>query len=444
MLWMAEHQLQSGKYVIKEILGAGAYGITYKALHTYLDAYVAIKTVNKTASSLGEQEYQKYVLGFKEEGRILEKISKKFHPNIVRVRDFFEENGFPCLVMDFVEGESLMQLVRRERVLPPEEIFSYIRQISEALVTVHDAGLVHRDVQPCNILIQRNGKAVLIDFGITKSQISLTQNGLTASGTLSYAPEEQFRGDRRPTVDIFALAASLYYGVTGKHPESYFDRRVMETELTPPKQLVPQLSNHLNSIIMRGMDLDPKLRPQSIQEWIFLLNNVIVFDSINIISSKMNDLIITSPTSIPDSLSPDSLSLEPISDLEPISEPSIESVVMKNLIITSPTSIPDSSSLEPISEPSIESVVIRRGGGDSQELFSSYTESRSESSDQLDAANPEQQPIFKWGWVSNAILLCVVLPVTISTAPQTNGASLIIGGTLAGAVMLWNVTRPRR
>lgn len=293
MFWMKEQQVQGGKYIIKGVLGIGGYGITYKALHTYLDTYVAIKTINKTINSLGEAEYQKYLSGFRKEGKTLEKLSKKFHPNIVRIRDFFEEDGFPCLVMDFVEGESLMQLVQRKRHLPIQDVVYYIRQISEALVTVHNAGLIHRDVQPCNVLIQKDETAILIDFGISKSQISSTQSSLTVSGHLIYAPEEQFRDDRRPTVDIFALAGSLYYGITGEPPENCFDRRVLEKELIPPKQLVPELSEHLNQAIVRALSLNPKDRPQSIQEWISLLDSRATSNSIEAMPPKAIELGVT-------------------------------------------------------------------------------------------------------------------------------------------------------
>jgi serine/threonine protein kinase len=404
MLWMAEHKLQDGKYIIKEILGAGAYGITYKALHTCLGTYVAIKTVNKTVSSLGELEYQKYVLGFKKEGQILEKLSKKFHPNIVRVRDFFEENGFPCLVMDFVEGETLMQLVQRKKILSPEEIVSYIHQISEALATVHDVGLVHRDVQPCNILIQADGKAILIDFGITKSQVSLTQNSLTASGTLSFAPEEQFTGNREPTVDIFALAGSLYYGITGRPPESYFDRRAIETQLTPPKQLVPQLSDQLNSVIIQGMALDPKARPQSIQEWIFLLSNVIVSDSIGVTGSRINDLTSSSQKSIPN-----------LSFSESIFEVPVE----ENVVVSKEISIP-------------------------QEFLIQDINSSSRNLVELNTSNPENQSKFEWGWLFNAVFFFVILPVTIFMAPRTDNASIVVVGTLIVVAKLWKGTQPSK
>lgn len=293
MLWMKEQQVQGGKYIIKDVLGVGGYGITYRALHTYLDTYVAIKTVNKTINPLGEPEYQKYLSGFRKEGKTLEKLSKKFHPNIVRIRDFFEEEGFPCLVMDFVEGENLMQLVQRKKLLPVQDVVYYIRQISQALVTVHDAGLIHRDVQPCNVLIQKDERAILIDFGISKSQISSTQSSLTVSGHLIYAPEEQFRDDRRPTVDIFALAGSLYYGITGEPPENCFDRRVLGKELIPPKQLVPELSEHLNQAIVRALSLDPKDRPQSMQEWVALLDNALVLNSVRAISPEVIEPINT-------------------------------------------------------------------------------------------------------------------------------------------------------
>jgi serine/threonine-protein kinase len=112
--------------------------------------------------------------------------------------------------MDFVAGESLLNLVEKRGALAPAEALGYIQQIGKALIVVHQAGLVHRDAHPDNIMIQKNGKAVLIDFGIAVD----IQGHYTSMhpANIAFAPYEQMSGYKRPTVDIYTLAASLYYG----------------------------------------------------------------------------------------------------------------------------------------------------------------------------------------------------------------------------------------
>jgi serine/threonine protein kinase len=164
MVWTSGQQLQGGKYIIEQVLGQGGFGITYKAHHTMLDASVVIKTPNESLKN--DPEYAKFVKRFREEGQRLEKLSENQHPNIVRVRDLFHEDGTYCLVMDFVQGDSLFNLIQKRGTLPTEKAVKYILQIGEALKVVHQAGLVHRDAHPGNIMVQQDGKAVLIDFGI--------------------------------------------------------------------------------------------------------------------------------------------------------------------------------------------------------------------------------------------------------------------------------------
>ncbi|MFB2875598.1 serine/threonine protein kinase [Floridanema aerugineum] len=267
MVWAAGQKLQNGKYIIEKILGEGGFGITYQARHTLLEQLVVIKTPNEKLKN--DPEYPKYLRRFVEEGRRLEKLSEKQHPNIVRVRDLFEERGIYCLVMDFVAGESLFDLVQRRGALPPTEAVEYVRQMGEALTVIHQAQLVHRDAHPGNIMVQRDGKAVLIDFGIA-GEILQTVESSKHFGNWAFAPYEQMMGSREPTVDVYCLAASLYYGVTGQCPTSSLDRKLNNVRLIKPKQHA-DISDDLNRAILKGMELEAKNRPQSMQEWLKLL-----------------------------------------------------------------------------------------------------------------------------------------------------------------------------
>ncbi len=268
MVWASGQQLQGGKYVIEQVLGQGGFGITYKARHSILNNFVVIKTPNESLKN--DPEYANYIKRFINEGQRLERLSQNQHPNIVRVRDLFHEGGVYCLVMDFVQGESLFNLVQRRGVLPIEEGLQYITQIGDALKVVHQAGLVHRDAHPGNMMIQQDGKAVLIDFGIAGETMPTTVSS-RFFGNPGFAPHEQMRGDRKPYVDVYSLAASLYYAITGKRPMESFQRKAYNMPLVSPQEHNSSISNELNQAILKGMDLEPENRPQTMQEWLELL-----------------------------------------------------------------------------------------------------------------------------------------------------------------------------
>ncbi|MBD2131858.1 serine/threonine protein kinase [Sphaerospermopsis sp. FACHB-1094] len=270
MVWQKGDKLQGGRYVIEKVLGEGGFGITYQAQHTLLKQWVVIKTPNESLKN--DSEYPNYVKRFIQEGRKLAKLSQQPHPNIVRVNELFEESKTYCLVMDFVPGESLFNLVQKRGALPELEAVGYIKQIGEALIFVHQQGLVHRDAHPGNIMVQKNGKAVLIDFGIAGE--IMPQDGYFTShhpANIAFAPYEQMGGNRQVTIDVYTLAASLYYAVTGKRPESSLDRKLYNKPLISPNKYVFGISDGLNLAILKGMNLEAEYRPQSMREWLKLL-----------------------------------------------------------------------------------------------------------------------------------------------------------------------------
>lgn len=267
MPWTTGQRLQGGKYVIEKVLGQGGFGITYKALDVELQRTVVIKTPNEYLSH--DPDYDKYIERFIQEGRTLARLSQDPHPHIVGVIELFKEGLIHCLVMNFVPGENLFEVVRRRGALPESEILPCICQIAEALMVVHQAGLVHRDAHPGNIMLRSNGKAVLIDFGIAKE---LMPNSTSIAGHDGFAPYEQTtRGSREPTVDIYCLAATLYYAVTGQRPTTSLARRLDDVPLTQPKQIISGISDRLNQAILKGMAVEAKDRPQSMQAWLAML-----------------------------------------------------------------------------------------------------------------------------------------------------------------------------
>ncbi len=253
MVWQTGQKLQGGKYEIIKVLGRGGFGITYHARHQELNTEVVIKTPDILQKK--DIEYEKYVQQFQSEGRKLAKFSAKPHAHIVRIRDYFLEAKLPCLVMDFIRGQTLMEIVKTQGRLSEADCLTYIRQIGKALTTIHKAGMVHRDAHPGNIMIQDDGHAVLIDFGIAKDIIPATHSITSNAANPS-----------------FALAATFYYAVTGQRPTPSMDRKLNEKSLLiPPKQINRRLSEHINDAILEGMALEKENRPQSMSVWLQLL-----------------------------------------------------------------------------------------------------------------------------------------------------------------------------
>ncbi|WP_221642911.1 serine/threonine-protein kinase [Nostoc sp. 2RC] len=277
MFWQDGQLIYNGKYKIEKYLGGGGFAVTYQAMHTKLNRRVVIKTPNISVQR--DPDYPKYVERFKKEAQMLAKCCTDSHPHIVQVFDFFEADGRYCLEMQYIAGQSLWEYVQRQGALPEAEAVKYIRQMGLALVEVHQKGVLHLDVTPLNIMLNFNsaipnsGKAVLIDFGIA-GDMSPPSTFSRSFGNKAFAPYElTYKGIRHPAVDVYCLAGSLYYAITGQRPTYSFNRKYEQEELVPPKELVPSLSDAVNQAILQGMALEAKDRPQTMEEWLNLLSS---------------------------------------------------------------------------------------------------------------------------------------------------------------------------
>ena len=256
--------LQGGKYKLDEVLGRGGFGLTFRAHQTYLDQVIVVKTLNETywdAANIGDLQRQ-----FQDEARRLALCS---HPNVVRVSDFFVEDGLPYMVMDYIPGRSLSDIVIPNNPLSEADALSYAGQIGRALQAVHDKGLLHRDVKPQNIMIhQLTGEAVLIDFGIARELTKNPAQTHTSIVSEGYAPIEQYlpRAHRSAATDIYGLAATLYTLLTAQVPVAAVLRD--RNPLTPIRQLRPDVSEMVASAIAHGMEVELKDRPQSVGPWL--------------------------------------------------------------------------------------------------------------------------------------------------------------------------------
>jgi eukaryotic-like serine/threonine-protein kinase len=272
MFWNEGQIIHNGKYKIEKYLGGGGFALTYLATHTNLNRLVVIKTPNINVQN--DPDYPKYVERFKKEGRMLAQVCDDSHPNIVQVMDLFEDDSRHCLVMLYIPGMSLWDLVRQQGKLSETTAVKYISQIGLALLEVHRRNLLHLDVTPPNIMINTEsgtGKAVLIDFGIA-ADMSPPSTLSRDFGNKAFAPYELIRkGVRHPTVDVYCLAASLYYAVTGEIPTNSLARKWEEEELIPPQQYVSSLSQSCCDAILKGMALEVNERIQTMQEWLDLL-----------------------------------------------------------------------------------------------------------------------------------------------------------------------------
>ncbi len=257
-------------YTIKKPIGRGGFGVTYLAKSVrHRDVVVkTLKTGLQSDSKLREK--------FKDEARRLKSISSS-HSNIVNFIDSFYEADVLCIVMEYIEGENLRTLLQR-RNINEYEALNYIRQIGEALATVHKAGLIHRDIKPSNIILcARTNRCVLIDFGIAR-ELSWHQEVKTNILPVSagFSPLEQYSPlQKRGTYsDVYALSATLYVLLTGKDLPPSIDRSFAERSksnpLIPPLKLNSKISLATNRAILKGLAILPEQRPEKVEEWLSL------------------------------------------------------------------------------------------------------------------------------------------------------------------------------
>ena len=269
----------AGHYVMGTVLGFGGFGITYRAWDEQLNSGVAIKEyypMGQVNRIPGEREinslagksalvFRNGVEDFKEEARNTSRFNT--HPNIVHVYDVIEENNTAYQVMELLNGENLYEFMQHHggRISVPEavDIFS---QLSEALKELHSKGLIHCDLSPDNFFVCTNGNVKLLDLGAARYAGEREDRGNIVLKVGMAPPEQYFEAEKGPWTDVYALSASLYWALTGEKPEESTDRQ-REDNLIPPSQLNPEIPPSLERTILKGMELMPELRFQSIEEF---------------------------------------------------------------------------------------------------------------------------------------------------------------------------------
>ena len=257
----------SGRYRLEAKFGSGGMSTVYLARDTTLDRDVAVKVMHREMSEQADQLER-----FRQEARAVAKLS---HPNVVAVIDAGEDGGFPYIVFEYVEGETLKQRIARVGALDPQEALAYAIEIARGLTVAHGRKMVHRDIKPQNVLIDAEGRAKLTDFGISRQ---LEQDGMTATGrvlgTTDYVAPEQAMGqavDQRS--DVYSLGVVLYEMLIGQVP-FHADSQVgvamkhVNEELPDVQQRRPEVSAAAALVVERATAKDPEQRYQDVGEMI--------------------------------------------------------------------------------------------------------------------------------------------------------------------------------
>jgi serine/threonine-protein kinase len=272
-----------GRYAIQELVGQGGMGAVYRANDLRLTGRVcAVKEVlpGLTESSATREDLEQIAEQFRIEASTLARLD---HPNLPKVSDYFSTAGREYLVMDFVDGrdlqEILLETARRGERLPETQVLLYAAQLLDALEYMHGQSppVVHRDIKPGNIKVTPRGTVKLVDFGLVKvlrTNDSRTVTVVQGRGTVAYTPLEQYGGDTGFTdsrSDLYSLAATLYHLLCGQPPADAKERFLRPGLLAPLRQLNPEISPRVEHAIFRALSMHPNERPNTAEEFRSLL-----------------------------------------------------------------------------------------------------------------------------------------------------------------------------
>mgnify|MGYP002986237381 CR=1 FL=1 len=266
-----------GKYLVGEMLGQGGFGITYIGFDLLLEQKIAIKEYFPMSTGMVSREGRSTVVwsdavmqksgvekgfdSFLKEARKMAKL--RSIPSVVGVNSVFIQNETAYIVMDFIEGETLLKKLQREDPMDYGTCVSLMAPIMQALSEVHKHGIIHRDISPDNIMVQNDGRLILLDLGAAKDLDIQGKDGNMQSSQMvakhGFSPVEQYgqAGKIGPWTDVYAMAATIYYCCTGTLPPTSVDR-IVEDTLT----CKPRLTKEQFDVLAAGMSILPQKRPQ--------------------------------------------------------------------------------------------------------------------------------------------------------------------------------------
>lgn len=257
--------LLGDRYEILEVIGEGGMAIVYKARDAVLDRVVALKVLKDEFDN-----DPSFVEKFKTEALAAAKLS---HPNIVNIFDVGQQNNKHFIVMEYVEGQTLQEIISSKGPIPVNQAVNITAMICDGLQAAHEKGIIHRDVKPHNILITNSGIVKVADFGIAQaiSKKTLTFNGHIV-GTVHYIAPEQAKGESvTPATDIYSLGCVLYEMLTGivpfdaESPLTVVLKHIHDEPVTPRK-LNPDIPAGLESVIIKSLEKNPALRYKSAEQ----------------------------------------------------------------------------------------------------------------------------------------------------------------------------------
>jgi len=270
-----ETGLHKGKYVLDAQMGKGVFGVTYRATNTESGRKVILKTLAENLCQ--HSDFNRFKRRFFE---LAGRLSSCKHPNLVQVIDGFEDQGRPYVVLEYIPGQNLAQLIQAN-VLPEAKAIEYIRQVGNALKVLHQAELLHQDIKPQNIILQQNtDRVVLCEFGFT---CEFTPGAMQTHANLccaGYAPLEQYSSQslRTPATDVYALAATFYCLLTGHPPlptpvrQALCYRGVARSVSPDWQECTRKLSPAVKQAVWSGLEIAVDQRPQTIEAWLSLLD----------------------------------------------------------------------------------------------------------------------------------------------------------------------------
>jgi predicted Ser/Thr protein kinase len=263
-------------YRVLELVGRGAMGVVYKGLDVNLDRQVAIKVISAEARNDPD-----FVERFRQEARLQGALN---HPNVAMLFDYFVHDGTPVAVMEFIDGESLEQMIRRRGAIPARECIPLFKQALRGVAAAHRAGIIHRDLKPSNLMVTRDDDVKVMDFGIAKRQGApgATKVSSTSIGSPLYMAPEQILGravDCR--TDVYALGLTLYELVSGHrpfNPRGKAEYMVLNAHVNdlpePPTVYRYGIPQPIVDAVMRALAKDPDARFQSADEFMSALPDV--------------------------------------------------------------------------------------------------------------------------------------------------------------------------